>query len=135
MFDEVDKSMVGSDRIDDLRMVIRSAKLSGLRTLQLAIKERRLIRGSYVRGTSGCILYWLVGVTSRSELLAYPFPSEAARWAARRVVRHFDNGTLTESEVSAILDQAIAEREPRRIAAASWLRRTHASVPQPNMPV
>src|SRR5438309_1686110 len=92
---------------DDLRIVANDCPLPNvIRTLKAA-EDGRLARGFFALGHRGCLLYFLAGVRSKDELLAHPF-DDAAGFAARRVVRFWDNGRLELPQIIQVLKDHVA---------------------------
>jgi hypothetical protein len=114
-----------ADPVADLRATLDVFRLEDLLRLRRNLKH--LVRSAYRddRGR-GCLLYFLSGgaITSKQELLAWPFPDEASRLAARRLVRHFDGHALSNREVRDVLRDAITRRKEVNALEDAALRRT-----------
>src|SRR5688572_13559930 len=108
--------MKDADPQDDLRLLLDDFGREALERTWQALRDGKFIRRTYRSGERGCLLYWLTGgleggVQHRRELLAYDFTTEAAGWAARRVVRWVDYQRLSDEEILRALDAALAGRE------------------------
>ena len=109
--------MVNADPVENLTLVLETLQLPALIRTKEAVDSGRFIRGAYSDTEGrGCVMHFLLGVTSKDELLRYAFRSEQVWWAARRVVRWFDYGTLSFEQVSQTLGEQIAKRRAARLA-------------------
>ncbi|HKB42274.1 MAG TPA: hypothetical protein VKD72_37955 [Gemmataceae bacterium] len=109
--------MTHADAREDLALVLEALPLPALVRTKEAAENGRFIRGAYRDAAGrGCVMHFLTGATSKTELLSYDFGSEQALWAARRIVRWFDYGTLSFEMVSEMLGEHIASRRAARRA-------------------
>src|SRR5438876_6494824 len=107
--------MLNADPVENLTLVLETLQLPALIRTKEAADSGRFIRGAYHDGEGrGCVMHFLLGVTSKDELLRYDFGSEQTWWAARRVVRWFDYGILSFERVSQVLGEQIARRREVR---------------------
>ena len=111
----------------DFQTVLSVFPLDRLDRLRTSLRDEKVIRNHYVDSDGkGCLMYWLSNVESKCDLLAYDFGADGAEtlMAARRTIRRWDNGSLTQPTVTRILNLAIKtrrevnEQEDRAIASA-----------------
>lgn len=118
-FDDLDMSL-GDPELDCVT-TLAFFPPDSRRRLLTALREGRLIRHKY-RGedcSQGCVMHMLdETIVSKPTLLSYPFATEEIRLAARRLVRYWDGGVLTDSMLERILlmaealDDVLEESEP-----------------------
>jgi hypothetical protein len=112
-FDEVERSGIGKEPLEDLATLLDSPRVAFTDLLRLL---RALHAGTVITGVyrdhqgRGCLLHILIGVCSKAELLATDFGCEEVWWAARRVVRHWDAHRLQAHAVALAVKAAIARR-------------------------
>ena len=103
-FDDLDMSL-GDPELDCVTTLAFFAP-EARRRLLAALREGRLIRHKYQGDdcSRGCVMHMLdEKIVSKPTLLSYPFATEEVRLAARRLVRYWDGGVLTESMLERIL--------------------------------
>lgn len=124
---DAELGLSAADPIADLRQVINDAPLTQVERLLGAAEGGKLARGFYNLGDRGCLLYFLTGVRSKDELLAYAY-DEATGMAARRLVRLWDYGRLSLPQVIDTLRAHIeARRDANRLEEETLARSTMAA--------
>jgi hypothetical protein len=126
-YDDLD--MTGADPQADFRTTLSAFGLPDLQYLERNLPN--LLSGVYTNGRGrGCVMYFLSDgrITSKTQLLAYAFPDEETRLAARRMIRHFDNGTLPVSMLGKLLAEEIAQRQHLNALEARAIRRARAAL-------
>lgn len=126
-FDSSDAAlgMPGATPAEDLRTVAGTCSLNRLVDARRAAEDGRLVRHVYDSGDgSGCILYFLTGVRSKSQLLAFDFESDEVGFAARRLVRFFDYDKIGTAAIARVLGEEILsrllkKRKPKRRGLAT----------------
>lgn len=118
---EIDRMLCADDADprEDLRTTLDRTGLDQLLLLQQKFRDGRVVERCYCQPggdgqTEGCLLYWLMGITSNNDLLARRFPSEEIFMAVVRTIRFWDYGRLTRQTVTETLQAAIDERRARR---------------------
>lgn len=103
--------MPEADPLLDLQLLLSDSPLVAIRfTLEMA-RKRRLVSGVFrTLDGRGCLLYFLTRVSSEVELWNYPFGSEDVSKAARRIVRWFDRGFFTPSQLCQTLEASLDAR-------------------------
>jgi len=109
---DAELGMSNATPVDDLRDLLDDFALPALERTRRATAEGKLVRRAFRSGDRGCLLFWLTGgleggVTTKQELLAYPFSDQESGWAARRVVRWFDYQLLSDADILRCLDERI----------------------------
>jgi hypothetical protein len=104
--------LTSHDPRKELDRFLASMPRSALQHTLSALGQGLFVRHSYQKpGGKGCLLYHLVGVKSKSQLFDYDFGSREMLITARRIVRWFDYGTLTDVMIADALAKHIAARE------------------------
>ncbi len=109
--DDVDLTV--STPLADLRTTLNVFPLESLKLLSAALAAGRVIRKQYtdVQG-NGCLLNCLdPAIDSKPALLSYDRFDRDTLAAARRVVRHWDNGTISTEQVCRMVTEVIEQRE------------------------
>jgi hypothetical protein len=107
-----DLDMAGSDATRDLRAVLSFFPLTSLEKLRSAQDGNRLVRSRYRDAEGrGCLLYFLGDITSKPALMSYPFAAPDDLLTARRLVRHWDSGAITDEALRETLALAIEQRK------------------------
>lgn len=108
--DDVDLTV--STPLADLRTTLNAFPLESLKQLAAAVGAGRVIRKQYtdVHG-NGCLLNCLdPAINSKPALLSYDRFDEDTLAAARRVVRHWDNTSISIDEVREVVAEVIEHR-------------------------
>ncbi|HLW65147.1 MAG TPA: hypothetical protein VKS79_07510 [Gemmataceae bacterium] len=106
---DAELGMTGSNPVADLMVVANDRPLADVMRLKDAADQGKLIRHAYSIADRGCLLFFLTGIRSKDELLAYDFNQEVGL-AARRLVRAWDYGRMDEATVSCMLSEHITGR-------------------------
>jgi hypothetical protein len=96
----------------DLRTLMSLADRDGLRSLQQALAEKRVVRGWFQEDESrGCLVYFaLGGISSDVDLARYNYPSQDAELAVERTIERWDDRELSRKSVKAAIKWALDER-------------------------
>ncbi|HEV3143628.1 MAG TPA: hypothetical protein VGZ47_07040 [Gemmataceae bacterium] len=127
---DAELGMNGSNPMADLLVVANDQPLADVIRLKDAADQGKLIRHAYSIADRGCLLFFLTGIRSKDELLAYNFGQEVGL-SARRLVRAWDYGRMDEATVSCVLADHIAARARANEAEERVIQRVQEKLAQP----
>jgi hypothetical protein len=127
---DAELGMNGSNPVADLVVVANDRPLADVVRLKEAADQGKLIRHAYSIADRGCLLFFLTGIRSKDELLAYSF-SQDVGLAARRLVRAWDYGRMDEGAVSCMLGEHIAARAQANEAEERAIQRVQEKLLTP----
>ena len=127
---DAELGMNGSNPVADLLVVANDQPLADVLRLKNAADQGKLIRHAYSIADRGCLLYFLTGIHSKDELLAYDFRQDVGL-AARRLVRAWDYGRMDETTVSCVLASHIAARAQANELEERAIQRVQEKLAQP----
>jgi hypothetical protein len=119
---DAELGMSGSNPVADLLAVANDRSLADVTNLRDAASQGRLIRHAYSMADRGCLLFFLTGVRSKEELLAFEFEQNTGL-AARRLVRAWDYGKMDDQTVATVLSDHIAARTQANELEEATIRR------------
>jgi len=122
--------MIGSNPVADLVAVANDRPLGDVSRLKDAADQGKLIRHAYSIADRGCLLFFLTGIRSKDELLAYEF-SQDVGLAARRLVRAWDYGKMDDKTISNVLADHICARAQANEMEEQTIQRVHEKMSQP----
>jgi hypothetical protein len=115
---EMSDAELGMDRhspVEDLRTVLNVLPERAAQRLLAAFARDLVIRNHYVDSQGRrCLLGWLAGVDNKVELLNLPL-SDTVGFAARRVVRYWDQLRITPGTVCLVLRCHLLSRAAARL--------------------
>ena len=127
---DAELGMNGSNPAADLLVVANDRPLADVVRLKDASDQGKLIRHAYSIADRGCLLFFLTGIRSKDELLAYDFNQEVGL-AARRLVRAWDYGRMDEATISCMLGEHIVSRAEANEAEERAIQRVQEKLAAP----
>jgi hypothetical protein len=127
---DAELGMSGSNSVTDLLTVANDRPLADVTRLKDAADQGKLIRHAYNIADRGCLLFFLTGIRSKDELLAFDFTHDVGL-AARRLVRAWDYGKMDDKTISCVLAEHITTRAQVNEMEEQTIKRVQEKLAQP----
>lgn len=112
-----EEKMLRNVEHDFVMRILAAADTKSIRALLGAFRENRVIRRAYQKGRSGCVLYFLFGVTSRKERRDCFEDDEQLLAATEELITSWDDGEIDEQTVIRSAKATLRARTPRIVQA------------------